>query len=32
MIDRFVAHVGVDRSVAEKAVGIILDYSRKAFG
>jgi hypothetical protein len=29
LIDRIVAHVGVDRSVAEKAVGIILDFLLK---
>jgi hypothetical protein len=29
LIDRLVAHVGVDRSVAEKAVGIILDFLLK---
>jgi hypothetical protein len=26
LIDRIVAHLGVDRSVAEKAVGITLDF------
>jgi hypothetical protein len=29
LIDRIVAHVGVDRSVAEKAVAIILDFLLK---
>jgi hypothetical protein len=29
LIDRIVAHVGVDRSVAENAVGIILDFLLK---
>ncbi|MGB9394573.1 MAG: DUF2267 domain-containing protein, partial [Pseudolabrys sp.] len=29
LIGRLVANVGVDRSAAEKAVGIILDFLRK---
>jgi hypothetical protein len=29
LIDRIVAHVGVDRSVAEESVGIILDFLLK---
>jgi len=29
LIDRIVAHVGLDRSVAEKSVGIILDFLLK---
>jgi hypothetical protein len=29
LIDRIVANVGVDRSIAEKAVGIILDFLLK---